>query len=301
MLAFCHIYKTAGTTFTTLLRRHFGLRHFDRPGFRERPLSAHHLRRIQWVYPTLHSIGGHPVRPYADLEDARPDTRYYTFLRDPLARSISHLTWYLRWKANDGVFFDDFPALLRDWARAPENRNLQCRHLAREATADAARATFERLPFLALRVRHFDASLFLFRHWAGESDMDLRYCPRNTAADPYERLKDSAPGYLERVRAFRERLRTDKPLRETLREANREDQRLVEWVDAELWPRQVEAYPGDLDRDVARFQEENQHTPGEAATEPALPRLYRNAVFKPLRPLLLPSGEPPEVEASPWL
>jgi hypothetical protein len=301
MLAFCHIYKTAGTTFTTLLRNHFRLKHFDRPGFRERLFDADHLRRIQRIYPGLKSIGGHPIRPYAGLEATAPDIRYYTFLRNPVARSISHVTWYLRWKANDGIFFDDFNDLLARWAQAPENRNLQCRHLSRDNTCAGVQQQAEAAPFLFLRVKHFDASLLLFRDWANEPTLNLHYSRLNTAADKYERLQHTHPDYLKRINDFLQELKQDSARQDMLREANQEDQTLVDWVDTQVWPTQIQAYTGNLDQDLRSFQESNAHTPSGSNREPLLPRLYRNAVFKPLRPFLLPSGEPEDAANSPWL
>jgi hypothetical protein len=301
MLAFVHIQKTAGTTFTTLLRRHFGLRHFDRPGFRERALRAEDLRHIRRIYPGLRSIAGHPVRPWSTLHLADPDIRFYSFLRDPVARSLSHIPWFLRWKAHDGVFYDDFDALVRDWCATPDNRDRHCFHLSAQHSADAAREVIARHPFLLLRVSHFDESLLLFRHWAGEASMDLRYHRVNTASDPYERLQESHPAYLSRIREFEKRLRVDESLLQLIREANQEDTKLLKWAESDIWPQQVANYPGDLPADTARFREVNQNSPPSVNREPALPRLYRNTVFKTFRPLLLPSGETEDVVNSPWL
>jgi hypothetical protein len=102
------------------------------------------------------------------------------------------------------------------------------------------------------------------------------------------------------VKNFRRRLAKEEPLRDILGEANREDRLLVDRAFRDLWPRQVEAYPGDLEADTRAFQEENRNT-ARPAKEPWTARLYRDAVFKPLRPLLLPDRELPEAEASEWL
>jgi len=300
LIAFVHIWKTAGTTFTQLLRHHYGIRHFDRPGFRHRPLSANDLRHIRRVYPGLKSIGGHPVRPHADLHHAAPNIRYHSFLRDPLDRSISHFTWFLRWKAHDGVLYDDFEETMKRWALAEENRNLQCRFFHPAATVASAQAVTRQHPTLLLRVDRFDASLLLFRQWAEAPEMDLHYLPRNTSTDKYERLQDSHPEYLKRVTDFRSMLKKDAGLQEILLEANQEDQALVTWAEEDVWPRQVKDYPGNLEADTVAFQQENQLTKQEPQ-EPAFARFYRNTVFKPFKRLLLPQDEPEEVQASEWL
>jgi hypothetical protein len=86
-----------------------------------------------------------------------------------------------------------------------------------------------------------------------------------------------------------------------IREANQEDTKLLKWAESDIWPQQVANYPGDLSADTARFREVNQNSPPSVNREPALPRLYRNTVFKTFRPLLLPSGETEDVVNSPWL
>jgi len=300
LIAFVHIWKTAGTTFTQLLRHHYGLRHFDRPGFRHRPLTAKDLGNIRRIYPGLKSIGGHPVRPHADLHHAAPDIRYHSFLRDPLDRSISHFTWFLRWKAHDGVLYEDFEETMKRWAQAEENRNLQSRFFHPDGTAAGAQSVMDQFPTLLLRVDRFDASLLLFRHWAGVPEMDLRYLRRNTSADKYERLQDSHPKYLRRITEFRKLLISDTRLQDILREANQEDDRLVTWAQEEVWPRQVREYPGDLEEETRTFQQKNQDTRQEPQ-ESTFARFYRNTVFKPLKRMLLPQEEPEEVQASEWL
>jgi hypothetical protein len=300
MIAFVHIYKTAGTTFSTILRRHYGRHHFDHHGFRERMLTAKHLKIIGTFYPGLQSIGGHTVKAYSNLYERGLPLRYYSCLRDPLARSISHVTWYLRWKANDGIFFDDFDQLVRDWSAARVNQNRQCQHLSSGGTFASARRMIETQNMFIMRVEDFDASLLMFREWAGAPDMDLRYHLRNTAADTQERLIGQHRVYLERIRDFRKKLKKDEALRACLREANQEDQALVDWVDAEIWPAQIAAYPGDLEKDLAAFKRYNLENPAPPLRQP-LGDLYRNLVFKPLRPLFMPNKDPLDARASRWL
>lgn len=300
MIAFVHIYKTAGTTFSTILRRHYGRHHFDRHGFRERMLTARHLKIIGTFYPGLQSIGGHTVKAFSNLSDSGYPLRYYTCLRDPLTRSISHITWYLRWKAHDGIFFDDFEQLLRDWSAARVNRNRQCQHLSSGGRFAGARRMIETHQMFIMRVEHFDASLLMFREWAGEPEMDLRHQLKNTASDQKERLAGRHSAYLERIHDFRTRLKTDEALRNCLREANQEDQALVDWVDQEIWQKQTAAYPGDLTADLAAFRQFNREHPPPPLRQP-FSDLYRNLVFKPLRPLFLPNRDPLDARASRWL
>lgn len=299
MIAFIHTYKTAGTTFSTILRRHYGRHHFDRHTFRERILTAEHLKVIGRFHPGLKSIGGHTVKAFSNLPESGLPFRFYTFIRDPVPRSISHITWFLRWKAHDGIFFDDFDQVLHDWSAAPENRNRQCQHISSDGTFTSAKKMIEAHHMFIMRVEKFDASLLLFRDWAGEPDMDLRYQPLNTASDKGERLIKKQTPYLERIRAFRKKISSTPEHLACLKEANQEDQALVDWVDAEIWPAQVRAYPGDLQAEVAALQALNQNDPVPPLRQP-LSDLYRHLVFKPLRTLFMPTKDSIEALASPW-
>ncbi|WFB34657.1 hypothetical protein P3T73_10850 [Kiritimatiellota bacterium B12222] len=300
MIAFCHTYKTAGTSFNTILRKHFKWRHFDSPGFQHQALSPQNLKNLKWIYPHLQSIIGHTIHPDTDLQIVEPDIQYYTFLRDPVARSISHITWFLRWKAHAGVFVDDFETLVKKWAKAPENRNRQCRQLCQKGTAEGVQQVVRNSPFLFLRVEFFDLSLLLFRHWVGEPGMNLSYQRKNTLRDQHDRLQSRHPEYLKKIRLFQKHLRADPDLQSILKEANREDQALYDWVASDIWPQQLQAYPGDL---VAETQEFQQSLKENSSTlpEPLLSRMHRNFVLKPIRPLLLPNREPLSAKQSPWL
>lgn len=297
MIAFVHIYKCAGTTFNVLLRHHFGIHHVDRFGFRERVLCGNDLRAVQKLYPKVQSIAGHPVRPHGDLETVVPDIRYYTFLRDPVARAISHFPWFLAWKAHADIYYNDFDEVFRRWVADPLNRNRQCYHLHPGGTAEAAWEMIEAKDLLTLRVDKFRESLLLFRHWAGEAEMDLRVRPRNTASDA--RTRSQIPRYEQQIKLFTDRLKQDETLQKLLVEANTEDHALVQRVDATRWPAMVAAYPGDLQADTAALKASEADAPPKK-DDTLGAKLYRNFVYKPMMPLLLSRGEPEAVLASEW-
>lgn len=263
-------------------------------------MSPDNLRKLRWIYPNLKSIFGHTIRPYSGLQTVVPDIKYCTFIRDPIARSISQITWNLRWKAHQGGFFDDFQVLVKDWVLATDNRNRQCRQLSAEGTFEGVKNMAENNPFLFLRVEDFDESLFLFRHWTGESRMDLSYALRNTGVDRYERLQNSQPEYLEKVRNFNNFLKEDEDMQSILAEANQEDQALADWVESDVWPKQTEAYPGNLPEEVLNLRQHLEQSPPNL-NEPILARLHRNVILKPIRSVLLSGREPEEDLRSPWL
>jgi hypothetical protein len=179
MFAYVHIFKTAGTTMTGLLRRNFSTRHFDVRLIHEKPaITASQLRRAMLVYPRLVSIAGHGVRTYSDLKDGFPQIRFYTFLRDPRKRVVSaflftysirirHKKWHPETDADIEAAFIQF---LRN------GREGYCDIFAPKGVGvEAAIEAIEtKLDFVGL-VEHFDESIALFRNWIGRPDFDLRY------------------------------------------------------------------------------------------------------------------------------
>ena len=99
--AFVHIEKTGGTSLNHILRRSYGSAHCDvRLPLAKRKLTTDpghvicvdsaDLRRVLWLYRNLRGISGHPVKPYANLNELIPDLGFITLVRDPTARFRSH-------------------------------------------------------------------------------------------------------------------------------------------------------------------------------------------------------------------
>ena len=59
-----------------------------------------------------------------------------------------------------------------------------------------------------------------------------------------------------------------------------EDQKVYDFVTANVYPQQTAAFSGDLASEVSRFQQENQQV--DRLVEPLWGRLMRNYVYKPL-------------------
>ena len=65
-------------------------------------LSSSELKRIIKLYPFLSGIGGHTTRTYANYEDVvDKNIKYFTFLRDPIARYMSHFNHQVNKKGID--------------------------------------------------------------------------------------------------------------------------------------------------------------------------------------------------------
>jgi hypothetical protein len=274
MYAFVHIEKTAGSCLNTILRRSFGSRHCDiRLPLAKRRLDdrdhkacveAVDLRRVRRLYRHLRGIAGHNVKAYADLHRECPQIQFFTILRDPARRFVSH--FLNRSPQQSAQAFDQ-------WISAEWVRNWQTKMIAGEANAQRAIDLLgARFGFVGLTER-FDESLLLFAQWLAEPGFRAEYRRVNQLSEKRR------PRDLAREKTDMSYLASDST-RARLREANDEDQKVYDFVVSSVYPRQVADYCGDLAADVRELQQQNQCS--HVLREPAWGSLMRNYVYKPL-------------------
>ncbi len=257
--AMLHIPKAAGQTLVYLLRRHFGIRHVDVGHHVGRPYTPAELRHDLRAYPWARSLAGHWLRPFVDFEEFADRLDWYTVVREPVARFISHFEFQVRYMGRR----EDFEAWID---REPVVRNTQVRHIAgTEDVAAAKQILSERFRCVGL-MEEFDATLIILRKRLGLAGWRVAY----------DRARNVGRGDV------RERLmeRFDE-LRKTILEYNQLDQELYRFVRDELWPAQVADYGEEqLRADLAsafadrqpRLREKWRYWTGV---------LYRNLVYKP--------------------
>jgi len=191
-------------------------------------VTAADLRRVRRAYRHLRGIAGHNVKPYSDLADAAPDLRYFTYLRDPVRRYLSH---YLNRSGSHTR------AGFEQWAAAGWTHDWQTKMVAGEASAQKAIDLLaSRVGFVGL-TETFDESLLMLAQWLGEPGFRPEYRPVNRLADK-SRARDAARehtdlGYLELPEVC-----------DRLREINALDQQVYDFAVREACARQRQAYRG---------------------------------------------------------
>jgi hypothetical protein len=192
LIAFLHIPKTAGTTLNSILAREYApdecheimMRGMSwilpKPAIIRRPLiSFSKIRRLRSAarnQPNLRLVRGH-----FDLSIARhlpADTRFFTLLRDPVERAISHYYHYRR-RPVDRIHPLAMRSTLTEWVSAcgiVEMDNGQTRRLAGEmnlacgrvtpATLERAMSRLAQFAVVGLTER-FDESVLLLQHAFG--------------------------------------------------------------------------------------------------------------------------------------
>ena len=212
MLAHIHIMKTAGQTVCDILRHSFGADHCDlRCGDMAKLDDVDFARRF---YPNLKSIAGHSIRPRGDLLEV-PSIRFFTFLREPIARCLSHYQFELN-RNNRTVDF-------RNWLE--QNADYQTRILSNSRDPQKAIDVLEqRIGFVGL-VEDFDRSLELLRAWAGLCSVS-QYTSRNIASD----------------KSVKETILADPELVQAMRDAHQADRIVYDHVVNSLYPKMIERY-----------------------------------------------------------
>ncbi len=252
MLAHVHIMKTAGQTVRGILRQSFGSTHCD--VLARRKASPNDITWAQKFYPDLKSIAGHGVLTHANLENAGVDLQYFTFLREPLQRCVSHYQFSSPKKSN----FPDFEKWL------PTNANFQCRILCGEENASRAIEVLERqIKFVGL-VERFNESLVLLQDWCGE-ELDLHYRSINVATD----------------NTIKKRLLSDPKIMAQIEAANDQDYQVYRYARDVIYPRQLAKFGPNLNQAVGDLEAE---LPGPVilSFQQFVASAKRNMVYKPM-------------------
>src|SRR6267154_558714 len=88
MIVFLHIHKTGGTSFRSILERNFGPSCCHTNQTRREVFTQADLEFVKKMFPRLRAITGHNL--VDPLQLSVKDPFYATFLREPVARAISH-------------------------------------------------------------------------------------------------------------------------------------------------------------------------------------------------------------------
>ena len=267
MYAFIHIPKTAGSTLRACLRASYGARHCDvRVPMRKRAshawLDGEDLRKALWVYRGAAGICGHRVTPFNGLQAAVPDIRFFTVLRDPIQRCISHFLHFHR-GAESAITPDELHTFCAD----PHQRNVQTRWLCGTEDAQQAIESLDRhVGFVGLTER-FDESMVLFHDWLNDERLQPGYVTTNRG--------QGKPAWA---------IADDPTLRAVVAEANGADTQLYRHVVEHRFPQQVAAFGEGLDDAVVRLQQCCvTFTPPRESTWASLKRNYMYKLLLHLR------------------
>jgi hypothetical protein len=265
MIAFVHIEKAAGTTIYYILRAAFGLKHMDVKTWNKNrdTFNADDLKKYLSINPYIISIAGHSVKPHSNLEKIRPEIKYFTFVKNPIDRYISHYRYRVekmgfKWSFTDYLKMDQF-------------KNFQVKKIAGSESLDKAKEHLVKFLFVGI-VEQFDLSLILlqkkmlpFLSALGiYSDFNVQYISRNVASK--RQLANCKADY--------------KKYSDRIIENNEIDIMLYRWVSDILLEREKLRFSGDLEAEMKSFIKKKQ-SPDIRLKNLMLNKFLRNMLFRP--------------------
>jgi hypothetical protein len=210
MIVFLHIHKTGGTTFRFILERNFGCSNCHTNQTRRKVFSLADFEFMKKVFPRLQSMSGHNL--VDPLRFPVADPFYGTFLREPVARVISHY--------QDSVLRGQNKLTFEECLQAHDHlNNWQVKLIAGGEDLDKAKQFLERCDFIGLTEK-FDLSLHLLER--------LAPCPLDLQ---YERL------IVAKDREIQKSLLRDDRMTELARKHNQLDMELYQFATHEIFPR----------------------------------------------------------------
>lgn len=208
MIVFCHIPKTAGSSFQFILENSFGVfachtDHNKKPVFNQGDFDF-----ARKIFPGLRSIAGHNLIDPLSL--SVPDPFFATFLREPVARVFSHY--------QESVLHGNRRTLEEELHRSDYFENRHVKMMAGGRDLDKAKRFLEKCGFVGLTEK-FELSLHVLERLS-PYPLNLNYKRRRVAPD--NRIKKS--------------LETDSRLVEMTREYNQLDLELYSFAVNEIFP-----------------------------------------------------------------
>ncbi|WGZ96025.1 MAG: sulfotransferase family 2 domain-containing protein [Candidatus Thiothrix putei] len=178
MLAFVHIPKTAGSSTNLILRSSFGIHHCDvkRLNMKNTFFSSDDFKLTKKLWPfNIKSIASHELSPLSDLASSIPNIKYYTFLRNPIDRCISHYQYH-RQRTGDTI-------PLEEWIKSPDMQNLQTGFFSENKESKEALETLEKKMFFVGITEDFKFCMEMLNKLSGEKILTQINANRNTAYD----------------------------------------------------------------------------------------------------------------------
>ncbi len=240
LVCFVHIEKAAGTTlhhiFINNIPTYVTLKPWyywsNQPG---NDLNTDEAKFLLSKIPKLKAFGGHTVRSYHDYESALGrKIQYFTFLRQPVSRYISHFR-YQRDIMNKDWTIETFLA---------EKRfdNYMTRRISPSGDVNEAMDVLKNKYAFTGLMEDFDRSLLLMKDNLDLIDFDVAYEIQNTNVKS-DKKKDE---------------RMNDATMAAILESNKDDILLYDFVKNELYPSYIAQYSGNLDNELAELLVRNE-------------------------------------------
>ncbi len=236
MICFIHIEKAAGTTLHALFNNNFATYLALRPWHywtndKKNSFMLAEVKQLKKILRFSRGFGGHTARNYLGYENVLGCTvEYITFLREPVSRYISHYN-FQKWEMNIDWCLDDF-------LEEKKFDNFMTKRIAGCDDINKARDNIKKQFSFVGIMEDFDTSLILMNQRLFNNSLNIYY-----------EKKRSAPKYPDKIDLD---IYIDR-----IREKNRLDIELYEYVRSTIFAQMVKEYGPDLASDLTAFTEKN--------------------------------------------
>lgn len=252
-LVFAHLQKTAGQTMREILRQRFGTHQVDLQMPPEE-LTEKRFRFIRRFYPKAECYSGHAFMPWTPVGKI-PGVRFFTFVREPIGRTISAYQYLTETGKNPGPYLD--------WVESERNR--QVSRLCGAQDLDAALEVLRtKIGFVGLTEK-FDESLVMWHRWTADPEIEIRYKRINVSSN----------------KSLKREIQANEECMAKTREITDLDQALYERVVTEIYPAQKESYGSTLEADLEAFRISLTNFEPDTGKSKA-GRFKRNVLFRPI-------------------
>jgi len=228
VLVFSHMMKTAGTALIKQLIQHYGSKVLYPESGQLIIDKSYNNEQLKIDFNkkngNVQVLVGHPIRPHLDLDIPRYNLRWFTFVRDPQKRYLSHYFYVYNYKNGlsnhhrfKGKIENDS---IVEWEKIDKCSNYQCKFLSGEANAQKAIDILEKkFEWVGLTEEYDDAIQSFKSHFK----LDNLYVsnkitnPSSASQDYKQKVKEKYADFIESM--------------------NKEDQILYNYVKDNIWPR----------------------------------------------------------------
>lgn len=226
ILVFAHMMKTAGTALTKQLIEHYGPKLHLVPGGLKWEDSFYKNESLNKDFEKLNGclqvITGHPLRPHIDFEVPDAELLWFTFLRHPENRYVSHYLHDYEWSENFSYkrYHRMEDKSILEWEKIEKYSNYQTKFIAGELNLHKAIEILETKMAWVGNSDAYDDSILSFKGFFKLDNLNTSNKKTNTSLAKQEMKKKVSEKYSEFIV-----------------EHNEVDRQLYEYFLENIWPK----------------------------------------------------------------
>lgn len=222
IIAYAHMMKTGGTSFSKTLIQHFGNKMHAVPAgviISKLEYNKNKFEKdLKRFKGNLKLITGHPMRPHIDFGKYSDNLMWTTFFRNPEKRYLSHYLHDLNYESKNGFSCDRFD--IEEWQNVRKNNNYQTRFIAGEENLQKAIDIIETKFNWVGILEDYENSMYSFREQFELNNLHLDFKRTNSALETKEFKKEVKKKYSDFIK-----------------ENNKIDNELYKYVVENVYPR----------------------------------------------------------------